>query len=1260
MRRSATTLALGAVLALWALPAPASANSPWWQLLSGSRPTNLQPAPDQAEVQEVKAEKQVLSATNQILAAKVEVGGGVIGCLGAGSLLNGGITADVLCELKTGLPATETAAGFQEMLEAVPSYAEAEGVEVGGPANVGEGPFTVTTPERWVPYPVKVTPLLYQIPGTSSETVMGSASTQILSKGSGRLVITLTNLGDASLTATSEDPLQIVDALPGGAAAYGAQAEAGWNSAVNAGGVHAPNLLPCTLPSTARVECSFEGTIRPYEAIELEVLVALEGTAADGEAGEVTVTGGDAAAKVVPQVLNVDAAPTPFGLEHFSIEAEQEGGAAALPPPAGSHPFQLTTTIVANSGPQGGTGRSLRDHPSVAQPALPRNLRFTLPAGLVADATAVQTCEMAVFLTSSEADSRRGTNECPDQSAVGVTSVTLYEGGVFGLARLAVPVFNLPPAYGEPARLGFMIAGTPTVIDTAIDPTDSYRAIAEVRNIPQTIQFLASTTTIWGNPGSPAHDLSRGWKCSYTASYQLPGVCDEPEAAERREAPFLRMPVSCASPLGFDAAIEPWNVALGSLVDRSSSASPPLTGCNREPFDPRISSALTSKLAANPSGLDLGIQMPNSGLKSPEEGAVSEAQFKRAEVTLPEGVTINPSQAEGLAVCSEADYARERYDSGPGEGCPEASKIGSVQISTPLLTEQASGAVYVATPYENPSGSLIALYLIARIPERGILVKQPIEVKPDPVTGQIVSVAENVPQLPFSSFKFHFREGGRSPLITPPGCGTFNTVAKFTPWSAKDPDNPAPGEVVERRATFTVDRGVTGGGCPSGPAPFHPGFEAGTENNQAGSYSPFLMHLTRQDGEQDLTKFSSILPPGVVGKIAGVPWCSEAGIAQAKGRTGAHGGADELERPSCPAASQIGATTAGAGVGSQLTYVKGSLYLAGPYHGDPLSVVSITPAVAGPFDAGTVVVRIALALNPITGEVEADGSASDPIPHILQGIPLNVRDLRVSVERPEFTLNATSCEEEQTRATLFGGGTVLAPLADHPVGLQARYQAAGCRALGFKPRLGLRLKGGTRRGAFPALHAVYTPRRHGDANLRRLALTFPHSEFIEQGHFRTICTRVQFAAGQGFGERCPKGSVYGHAVVWTPLLDEPLKGPVYLRSSNHNLPDAVLALHGLVDIEVAVRIDSTHGRLRAIVGNSPDAPVSRAIVRMQGGQKGLFVNSTNICAAKHRARVNAKGQNGRRDLLRPLTRAPGCAKAKRKGHRGHRRRGGHR
>ena len=1234
---------VAAASVLLALPATAGAAEPWWQVLSGSRPSNLQPAPDTTEVQLLSAAKtSVPGGYGNILVATIEIGGKPVGCLGAGA------NAAAFCPLETGFEATETVAGLRELLEA--SYG-AE-MQLSGPANVDEGPITVTTPGRWVPA-ISLDPVGAFIFGFTRD--LGKASAEVTSEGSGRLVATLTNLGNASVDAT-EVPLTITDELPENAVPYDTLGEAGWHTKIDAGNVHVENPLPCEVPFEGPVRCSFEGKLRPYESIEVEVLVALKGDAADGEAGTVAVAGGRgpageaAPAAEAAQTLHVSSAPVPFGLEYFSTKAEGPHGEEASQ--AGAHPFQLTTTVVATSGPQEGTTRGTSAH--VAQPALPRNLRFTLPAGLVGDVTAVPTCDLATFLFKNV----YGINECRDDAAIGVSAVTIQDGLGFGLARITVPVFNLPAEQGEPARFGLMIAGVPVLIDTSVDPADSYRITAEVRNIPQTVEFLASTTTLWGVPGAPAHDESRGWNCAYTANYKLPGECKKPLASERSEAPFLRLPVSCAFPLDYGAAFEPWNSPIGSVVDRASSAGAPLGACNHEPFDPGFSLAPTSHVAAAATGVEAEVAMPNSGLANPAEDAVSEAQFKRAEAILPEGMAVNPSAAEGLAVCSEADYGRETVDSRPGDGCPEASKIGTVRISTPLLEEEAEGSLYQAAPYENPTGGMLAVYLVARIPARGVIVKQVGQVEPDARTGQLKTTFDDIPQLPFSSFKLRFREGGRAPLITPPACGTFHTVIRFVPWSARNPQSPDPSEVVERTAPFTIERGPNGGDCPAGAAPFNPGFEAGTESNQAGSYSPFDMHLTRSDGEQDMGKFSFVLPPGVVPRLAGIPYCSDAQIAQARSRTGAHGGQEELDSPSCPAASEIGRTVAGAGVGDQLTYVGGKLYLAGPYNGDPISAVSITPAVAGPFDAGTVVVREALRLNPVTHVGEVDGSASDPIPHILKGIPLNLRDLRVYADKPEFTLNPTSCEPFEAKSTIWGDGTAVEPLAEHPVDLTSRFQAAGCASLGFKPKLGLRLKGGTRRGAFPALHAAYVPRKHGDANLSRLALTFPNSEFIEQGHFRTICTRVQFAAGAGFGSKCPKGSIYGHIKVWTPLLSEPLAGPIYLRSSNHNLPDAVFALHGLVDIEVAVRIDSKHGRLRATVANSPDAPVSRAVVRMQGGQKGLFVNSRNLCstAKRNRARVGAKGQNGRQALLRPLMRAVKCGKAKRKRHGRHSRR----
>jgi hypothetical protein len=692
----------------------------------------------------------------------------------------------------------------------------------------------------------------------------------------------------------------------------------------------------------------------------------------------------------------------------------------------------------------------------------------------------------------------------------------------------------------------------------------------------------------------------------------------------------------------YDSWQEPGAFLFGELISHDNSEPPNpqgMTGCSKLGFNPTIESKPTTSQAESGSGLDFSVHFHDEGLTS--STGIAQSDIKKAVVTLPEGMTINPSVGEGLDVCTPADLKRETLSAAPGEGCPNASKLGSVKLKTPLVEEEIEGSVFLAQEddpattehgAENPFDSLLAFYIVLKNPTLGIIVKQPAKIEPDPKTGQLVTTLEDVPQQPFSSFDFHFREGARAPLVTPPTCGSYQTKAEFTPWA--NPEEP-----LTTTSSFQVTSGVGGGPCPPGGVPpFHPQFQAGAVNNNAGSFSPFDMRLIRQDGEQDMTKFSSVLPPGELGSLAGVGKCPDSAIATARGKTGRQ----ELQSPSCPANSLIGHTLAGAGVGGALTYVKGQIYLGGPFRGDPLSVIAITPAVAGPFDAGTVVVQLALTLNPKTAEVEVDGAASEPIPHILKGIVLKLRDLRVYVDRPNFLLNPTSCDESSAKATLFGSYlNVFDPSDDKPVDLSTRYQAANCLNLGFKPNLALKLKGGTKRGGHPGLIANYTPRK-GDANVKGLVVRLPRSAFLDQAHIRTICTRVQFAA-----KACPKGAEYGYIKAWTPLLEEPLEGPVYLRSSNHKLPDLVFDLHGLVNIEVATRIDSAHGGIRATLENLPDAPLSKVLLKMQGAKKGLIVNSRDLCGAVSKADVQFTGQNGKRFTSRPVMRAD-CGKKHKK------------
>ncbi|MGB8510596.1 MAG: hypothetical protein WCD76_19650, partial [Pyrinomonadaceae bacterium] len=692
-----TLVAASLVSAFALVGAPgASANTPWWQIVTGSRPSNLWEPTDN---------EQQLTINNGTLgsAVLVKVKGSTVACLGAGSAAN-------QCPGKV---AITTAVQLEAALEAA---FETPTVQVsGGPVEKGAGLtaiFLVTTPGR----PMPVVSLVTANPEVEAKFI-GSGQAKILSAGgSGRLALTITNIGDAPVDATTT-PVTIVDELPEGAIATGFEAFAGTPVA--------PIPVKCALEGETKLACSFEGELPPYEAIEIEVLANLTGEPpAVGVPGEVTVSGGNALPATSPQAIKVSPEKVPFGLEVFSMATEEEGGGPVAK--AGGHPFQLTTTIQFNSGPV--SPGATRNETTVEQPALPRNVRLSLPAGLIGNATQVPVCEIADFYNG------KTPNQCGPDSAIGVASVTIVEPNFVGFRRIAVPVFNLRPERGEPARFGFMVSpGVPILVDTTVDPDDAYRITTIVRNASQVATFLSTSVVIWGSPGDPRHDPSRGWNCAY--KFENLGPCERP--GNLGEEVFLREPVTCSTPRLFAIELEPWNTPLGSAVERSSATSSPLGSCNQVPLDPTISSSPTSKLAGNPSGLDFRLDMPNKGLLKTE--ATAEGQAKKVEVTLPEGMTINPSQGEGLVGCSPADLARESPGSAPGEGCPEASKIGEIQVSTPLVKEEARGSLYVASPYDNPFNSLLALYMVARIPERGVLIKQAGVVRPDPKTGQLVS-----------------------------------------------------------------------------------------------------------------------------------------------------------------------------------------------------------------------------------------------------------------------------------------------------------------------------------------------------------------------------------------------------------------------------------------------------------------------------------------------------------------------------------------
>ena len=900
------------------------------------------------------------------------------------------------------------------------------------------------------------------------------------------------------------------------------------------------------------------------------------------------------------------------GAEGFSATAIQEGGTSATQ--AASHPQALKIDVNFNPGPE-----SPGEPGVVFSDGDVKDLRIDLPPGLIENPSAVPQCSLARFhepRVSPFEESLAG-ESCPARTQIGTVELRSSYGG--GITR-TFGVFNLDPPPGAPSELGFNAYGSPITFIPEVRQADGEYGLSLVaHNIPQLVDLQGLTLNIWGNPWGIIHNAQRGnclnelepsfgWaKCSVGRPLNNPATA------------YLTLPTGCEGPLAFSATASSWEEPAVSVDNAYQGQA--LGGCNAVLFEPNPVGFVTDPRASSPSGFDFNLNVDNTGFLRPDKLAPSPT--KKAVVRLPEGMTINPSVGSGLGSCGKAQYAAETVSAPPGAGCPNASKIGDFTVQSPLFGETVEGSLFLASPHDNPFGTLLAIYLVAKAPERGILVKVAGRLDADPASGRLTATFDDLPQLPYTNLKVHFREGQRSPLATPAGCGTFRVGMDLSPWRA-------PGTVRHSDSPFTIGAGVGGGPCPGEITPFAPQAQGGTANSNAGSYSPFYLHLTRKDDEQEFTSYSALLPPGLTGKLAGIPYCPEAAIAAAKRNSGFA----EAANPSCPAASEIGHTVAGYGVGSVLSFAPGGLYLAGPFNGAPFSIVAIDSATVGPFDLGVIVVRSAIKVDPETAQVSIDSAGSDPIPHIIEGIPIHLRDIRVYISKPSFTLNPTSCQPFTVASTLSGSGQRFGdPGDDSSVGVSSPFQVINCGALGFRPRLKLRLKGGTKRGNYPALRAEVTP-RPGDANIGFAAVTLPASEFLAQEHIDTICTRGQFAR-----EACPGGSVYGRARAFSPLLAEPLEGSVYLRSSEHALPDMVAALRGGgndLSIDVVGRIDSVRGGLRGTFETVPDAPVSKFVMNLFGGKRGLLVNAEDLCmGASRAATARMAGQNNRGVIWKP-------------------------
>lgn len=951
------------------------------------------------------------------------------------------------------------------------------------------------------------------------------------------------------------------------------------------------------------------------------------------------------------------------GAEGFDSRALEADGSPANQ--AGSHPYELTTDIDLKLAGKYSDG-DLRD------------LRIDLPPGMIENPAVVDRCPIALFNTPRDSpfqESAAGEN-CPLRSQIGILTVR----GPFPGGERTFGLFNLAPPPGFPALLGANPFGTPITFSPTIRSAEGEFGISlKAKNVSQQLDITGLSMTTWGNPWHVAHDLQRG-DClneadpdngfgvrgtledeSGSGSPYQAGTCSVGNPITFPPYAYLTLPTACTGPMATVATATSWQsgtpVSTTSVSHDGAGKALGLEGCDSRVLTTKGSAVPTTDRASSASGLDFNLDLDQETflVNFTEKGRLlpgirTPSQVKKAVVTLPEGMTVNPSVAAGLGVCSPAQYAAETASSPPGAGCPNASKIGEMSVNTPLFeepvqggegsafNETAKGSLFLAKPYDNPFGTLLALYLVAKIPDRGVIVKVAGRVDADPGSGRLIATFDKLPQLPYSHLNVHFRDSQRSPLATPQSCGTYATAIDLSPWRE-------PTQVVRNPEQFTLKAGIAGGPCPAALAPFAPQANSGTLNRNTGSYTPFYLHLTRGDGDQEITSYSATLPKGLLGKIAGVPFCPEAAIAAAASNSGFA----ETANPSCPEASKIGKTTAGYGLGNVLAYAPGNLYLAGPYHGQPLSVVAVDSATVGPFDLGVIIVRSAIHVDPITAQVSIDSAGSDPIPHIIKGIPLHLRDLRIYLDRPNFMVNPTSCERFSTTSTLNGSGAVFSdPADDSLASVSNPFQVSFCSSLDFRPKVELRLSGITRRGGFPSLKAIVTPRA-GNANIGGAQVTLPPSLFLEQGHIDTICGRSQSAAG-----KCPPGSIYGKARAITPLMDEPLEGPVYLRASDNKLPDLVASITGRgVRIDVVGRIDSKNGGMRATYSTLPDAAVSRFVLTLKGGRHGMLANSDDACKG-FAGTARMLGQNNIGSVSRPAVLNSKCKKkrsrkAKKKG-----------
>ncbi len=884
-----------------------------------------------------------------------------------------------------------------------------------------------------------------------------------------------------------------------------------------------------------------------------------------------------------------------FGFQSFENKFVGEGGQPDVQ--AGSHPWEMVTGFKLNSS-------------AVAVPI--GDLKDTwleLPAGFAGNPDALPKCSQKLFHTLDVNQPSGGgfpSGSCPDNTEIGLAHVVGSVGG--NESSFWIGVFNLVPPGGVPAQFGLFAYGTPVVFNPRVRTGGDYGFTVTSLNASQAFAIDEVTVLLWGVPGDHSHDGYRG-ECLGEGGFSR---CEHSFQGE--VAPFLSLPTSCGAPLETPIHMDSWE-APGplngegdpELASSSWKSFEPvyesldvegqpsgLVNCDSLDFSPTFAVASESGVTDSPTGLSAKLSLP----QNEDPNGLVESDLERASLTLPVGMAANPSAANGLSACSEEEISL--HSNAPAR-CPESSKVGSVRVKTPLLETPLEGSLYVAQQEANPFKSLLALYLVAE--GDGVLIKVAGEIHLDPSTGQLTTTFADAPQDPFSQLELILSGGPRASLVTPMSCGVYAASSALTPYST--------GVTVNGQEPFAIN-----GNCTP---QFNPSFQAGTTATKAGAFSSFTTTVSRSDQDQDLGGISVTMPPGLLGMLSKVPLCGEQQAAQ----------------HNCPAASQIGHVIVGAGAGADPVFLpeagrpEDPVYLTGPYNGAPFGLLIVDHAEAGPFNLGTEYVRAAISVNPQTAQVIIK---SDPLPQILKGVPLALRTINVTVDRPGFIFDPTNC----TPLTI--GGSIKSTQGTL-ASLSSAYQAHSCSTLPFKPKFTVATQAKTSKSNGASLDVKITAKGgpepgQGEANTAKVDVELPHYLSARLTTLQKACLAAQFEANPA---GCPAASNVGTATAHTPVLNSPLAGPAYLVShGGAAFPDLKIVLQGqnvtlVLDGSTQIKKQTTYSHFETV----PDAPITSFELKLPEGPHSVLTAAGlppkthgNLCHTKLAMPTTIKAQNG--------------------------------